>query len=285
MSPTPGLDLALDGSALIRRSSFGPGALFLDASAREDLGVFYAFCRAVDDCADEFAPAEARVHLAAWRRELDALHRGQPQSALGKALMALCLRRGVPAGLLDDLWQGASADAKPKVRLRRYADLRRYCYQVAGSVGVVCLPLFGLDLQAGATYALALGEAFQLINILRDVREDAQRGRLYFAQQDLALHGVREAEILEGARNARIERLFTDYAWRARHSLRRADEEAAQLPAAGLRPSRLMRALYGRLLEDMAADGFRVGEKRYRLSRWRKSLIVGKALLHLDPVA
>jgi phytoene synthase len=267
----------------MRRSSFGPGALFLDASAREDLGLFYAYCRAVDDCADEFAPAEARAHLAAWRRELDALHRGKPESPLGKALASLCLRRGIPAGLLDDLWEGASSDAKPKVRLGRYADLRRYCYQVAGSVGVVCLPLFGLDLQAGTTYALALGEALQLINILRDVREDAQRGRLYFAQEDLALHGVREAELLDGVHNERVERLFTDYAWRARHSLRRADEEARSLPKAGLRPSRLMRALYGRLLEDMAADGFRVSEKRYRLGRLRKSLIVAKALLHLDP--
>jgi phytoene synthase len=279
---TPGLDQAPDGSALIRRSSFGPGALFLDASAREDLGNFYAYCRAIDDCADEYSPTEAKQHLARWRRELDALHKGAPQSALGQTLMALCLRRGIPAGLLDDLWQGASADAKPKVRLRRCTDLRRYCYQVAGSVGVACLPLFGLDLQAGTTYALALGEAFQLINILRDVREDAGRGRLYFALEDLTLHSVKEQDLLAGRMTPQVERLFVDYAWRARHSLRRADDEAQRLPAAGLRPSRLMRALYGRLLEVMAVDGFRVFEKRYGLSAYRKGLIVSKALLHME---
>ncbi len=280
---TPGLDAAPNGAALIKRSSFGPGALFLDRQARADLGVYYAYCRAVDDCADEFAPAAARAHLARWRKELDALHRGRPASALGQALGELCLRRGIPAGLLDDLWEGARHDAQPRVRFRRYAELRRYCYQVAGSVGLYCLPIFGLDLKAGSTYALALGEAFQLINILRDLREDAQRGRLYFALEDLALHGLSERELLAGRGGERAERLFHDYAWRARACLRRADEEAKALPADGLRPSRLMRALYGELLEAMAADGFRVYTHRYSLSPARKLLIVGQALLRMDP--
>lgn len=280
---TPGLDLALDGAALIRRSSFGPGALFLDAGAREDLGLYYAYCRAIDDCADEYAPAQAKKHLSRWRKELDALHKGRPQSAMGKALAGLCVRRGIPAGLLDDLWLGAWSDAAPKVRYKRYADLRRYCYQVAGSVGVACLPIFGLDLKPGTPYALALGEAFQLINILRDVAEDAQRGRLYIALEDLALHGVSEKDFLSGQGGARSERLLIDYAWRARHCLRRADEAAVGLPAAGLRPSRLMRALYGRLLEQMVEDGLRVQQFRYSLSPATKALIVGKALLRLDP--
>jgi 15-cis-phytoene synthase len=278
---TPGLDLSLDGAALIRRSSFGPGALFLDARAREDLGLYYAFCRAVDDCADEYAPAQARRHLTRWRRELDALHRGKPQTPLGLALAGLCVRRGLPAGLLDDLWAGAWSDARPKVRYHSYSGLRRYCYQVAGSVGVACLPIFGLDLKRATPYALALGEAFQLINILRDVAEDAQRGRLYIAAEDLELHGLSEKGFLTGRGGARSERLLYDYAWRARACLRRADEAAQGLPAAGLRPSRLMRALYGRLLEQMADDGLRVLEFRYSLSPATKALIVGRALLRL----
>lgn len=285
MTPTPGLDLPLDGSALIRKSSFGPGALFLDASARQDLGVYYAYCRAIDDCADEFAPAEAQRHLQRWRNELDALHQGKAATALGQALAGLCLRRGVPAGLLDDLWEGARADARGPVRFRRYAELRRYCYQVAGSVGVVCLPIFGLDLAAGTTYALALGEAFQLINILRDVKEDAERGRLYFAQEDLDRHGVKAEDLLAGRMSPQAERLFHDYAWRARTCLRRADEESRSLPEAGLRPSRLMRWLYGGLLEVMAADGFKVLDERYHLGPLRKAAVITRALLHLDRAA
>lgn len=282
MGLTPGLDRPLDGAALIRRSSFGPGALFLDAGAREDLGLYYAYCRAIDDCADEYAPAEARRHLARWRRELDALHAGRPASALGRALHGLCLRRGIPAGLLDDLWAGAWADARPKVRFRRRAELRRYCYRVAGSVGVACLPIFGLDLERGTPYALALGEAFQLINILRDVAEDAQRGRLYIPAEDLFFYGLDEREFLAGRGGARAERLLHGYAWRARTCLRRAEQAALGLPEAGLRPSRLMRDLYSRLLEQMAADGLRVLEFRYSLSPATKALIVGRALWRRD---
>lgn len=278
---TPGLGPLPAGGALIRASSFGPGALFLDRRARADLATYYAYCRAIDDCADEYAPDEAVRHLAAWRAELDRLHKGRPASPLGAALADLCRRRGIPAGLLDDLWQGAKADARARVRFFRFADLRRYCYQVAGSVGLACLPIFGLNLEAGATYALALGEAFQLINILRDVKEDAGRGRLYFALEDLDRYGLTEREFMAGRGGARAERLFHAYAWRARHNLRRADEEAvrAALPGRRLRASRLMRVLYGDLLESMAADGFRVFERHYRLGPRRRAGLVVRALL------
>jgi phytoene synthase len=270
LPPTPGLGSGGDWGAALKRSSFSPGALALDRQGRDDLALFYGYCRAIDDCADEYAPQDAARHLALWKAELALLHRGRPASVLGLGLAELCARRGIPAGLLDDLWQGARSDARIRVRHKTWAGVRHYCYQVAGSVGLACLPIFGLDLEAASTYGLALGEAFQLINIIRDLKEDAAKDRLYFALEDLAAHGLRAEDFMRGTASAGSQRLIHAYAWRARHALRRADEEARALPRAGLRPSRLMRALYGGLLERMEEDGFRVFERRYSLGAGRK---------------
>ena len=279
MSPTPGLGQALDGEALIRRSSFGPGAWLLDRQARADLSVYYAYCRAIDDCADEFAPAEARRHLAAWKRELGAIQRGHAASPLGTALAELCRRRGIPHRLLADLWRGASVDAGGGHRFARFSQVQAYAYQVAGSVGLACLPIFGLDLGRGRAFAVALGEAFQLINVVRDAQEDAARGRLYFATADLRAHGVKEKDFLAGRGGAASQALLADYAGRAREALRRADAAFAGLDRRGLRAPRLMRALYAGLLDAMEADGFQVFTKRYRLGRLRKAWAVALALL------
>jgi phytoene synthase len=276
---TPGLGPAVDGALALKRSSFGPGVLALDRQARADLAVYYAYCRAIDDCADEYAPREARRHLGLWKAELDRLHRGAPASALGRSLAELFTRRSIPAGLLDDLWLGASSDARARVRHKTWQDLRRYCYLVAGSVGLSCLPIFGLDLEAATPYGLALGEAFQLINILRDAKEDAGHGRLYFALQDLEAHGLAEDEFMRGQGGARAERLLHAYAWKARHALALADRAAEGLPGRGLRASRLMRSIYGDLLEAMARDGFRVFERRYRLGPARRAWAVARGLV------
>jgi phytoene synthase len=279
MNPTPGLGQALDGEALIGRSSFGPGAWLLDRQARADLAVYYAYCRAIDDCADEFAPAEARRHLALWKRELGAIQRGRANSPLGKALAGLCRRRAIPHGLLRDLWQGASVDAQGGHRFARFSQVRAYAYQVAGSVGLACLPIFGLDLERGRAFAVALGEAFQLINIVRDAREDAERGRLYFARADLRLHGVDEKGFLAGQGGTAARALLADYAGRARQALARADSACAALDRRGLRAPRAMRAIYVGLLDVMEADGFQVFAKRYRLNPLRKAMALAQALL------
>ena len=274
---TPGLAGPLDGPALMRASSFGPGAWCLGGQARADLATYYSYCRAVDDCADEYRPAEARRHLAAWKKELAALRRGRASSPLGRALAELCRRRGIPLGLLDGLWRGAVSDARPNVRMRRYRDVRAYCYRVAGSVGTACLPIFGLPLEEAAPFARALGEAFQLINIVRDAGEDAQRGRLYFALEDLRAHGVAPLAFLAGRGGAPAQALMADYASRARQALARADAAMLGLDRRALRAPRVMRAIYGGLLDAMLADGLQVFQRRYRLSTARKAWLVAKA--------
>jgi phytoene synthase len=277
-SPTPGLDL-FDGGASLKASSFGAGALFLDAQASKDLHVFYAYCRAIDDCADEFAPKEAIRHLKRWKAELASMVKGKAETELGRQLAELCTRRQIPLSLLEDLWAGAYSDARPTVRFSTYAQVRRYSYQVAGAVGLACLPIFGVRMDTGGRFALALGEAFQLINILRDVKEDLSRGRLYIAQEDLRAHGVTEADLRMGQASPQLERLLHAYAWHARHGLAVADSEALALPRKRLRPPLLMRAVYGSLLEKMAGDGFQVLTKRYRLSPLKKRALVLQALV------
>ena len=278
MLKTPGLDF-FDGGASLKASSFAAGTLVLGPQANADLRLFYGYCRAIDDCADEFEPSAAAAHLRRWKRELAAMENGKPGTALGQALRELCLRRGIPAGLLEDLWSGAASDAKAKVRFKTYAQVRRYAYQVAGAVGLACLPIFDVKMEEGGRFALALGEAFQLINVLRDVKEDAGRGRIYLAQEDLKAYGVAEAELIAGRASERSQRLFYAYAWRARQALAVADAEALALPRKRLRPPLLMRVVYGALLEQMAEDGFQVLTKRYQLQPWKKRALVLKALV------
>ena len=276
---TPGIEAwKADGSAL-SASSFGAGALLLDAQAAQDLRVFYDYCRAIDDCADEFEPKLAALHLKRWKAELALMAVGKAGSPLGQRLQELCLRRQIPLSLLEDLWTGAWSDARPKVRFSSYAQVRRYAYQVAGAVGLACLPIFGVPMDEAGRFALALGEAFQLINVIRDVKEDVGRGRLYLALEDLRAFGVAEAELLRGTPSPRLERLLHAYAWRARQLLTEADQEALALPRKRLRPPLLMRAVYGGLLEQMAADGFQVMTLRYQLSPLRKRALVLKALV------
>jgi phytoene/squalene synthetase len=275
---TPGLDL-FDGGASLKASSFNAGTLFMDALAVQDLRTFYAYCRAIDDCADEFAPAEALLHLKRWKKELSAMAAGKAGSVLGRHLSELCVRRQIPLSLLEDLWAGAWSDARPRVRFATHAQVRHYAYQVAGAVGLACLPIFGARMDEAGRFALALGEAFQLINVLRDVKEDLGRGRLYLAQEDLRAYGVAEAELVKGAAGPPLERLCYAYAWRARQALAVADSEARRLPRQSLRPALAMRTVYGALLEEMSRDRFQVMKKRYALSPFQKRALLLQALV------
>lgn len=239
--------------------------MFLDGPAQEDLRIFYAFCRAIDDSADDFGPQKGREYLRAWSKAL-ARKPDASSPLLVNEVWRLCKERQIPMALLRELIQGAESDLRPHVSFKTRKELMLYCHRVAGVVGQACLPIFGISLKEGSEYAETLGRAFQLINIIRDAKEDAWRQRDYFAQDDLKKFRTREAVIAH-------------YAGLAQQSLYAADRLSIGLPAKGLRPSRLMRALYGELLDRMFADNFRVYEKRYRLGKARKAWIILKSLL------
>ncbi len=260
--------------ASVRRSSFGPALWALDPEARLDLTVFYAFCRAVDDSADDFAPAQAKLHTATWARALKSSRALRATHApLLLALDELCQRRGIPLSLLRQLARGAQSDARASVRVGTRRDLEDYCQKVAGCVGEACLPIFGVDIKAGAAFARSLGRALQLINILRDAAEDVQRGRVYLAQSDMRRHGLRDAD-LSLATQAKVSPLLREYAAWARASLDQAARATRSLPLKKLKAPLLMRELYVALLDQMEKDGLRVFSRRYRVPVWRRVWIV-----------
>jgi phytoene/squalene synthetase len=272
----PGFDFGpADFSRALKASSFAPAALVLNSKRRKDLEIFYAFCRVVDDCADEYAPAEGRRFLKAWQKAL-AKAPSPTAPLLQRELWRLSAEYGIPLGLFRDLVLGALSDLRPRVRFARQLDLNRYIHRVAGVVGQACLPLFGVELKAGRAYAEALGRAFQLINIVRDAKEDAARGRLYFCLEDLRKQGLSEKKALAGRG---MQPVLLDYALRAQAALREAERASAGLPKSGLRPSRMMRKVYGALLDAMLADGLKVFEKRYSLSGPKKFWLVFTGLL------
>jgi phytoene/squalene synthetase len=262
---TPGFEWTWDDfRSQLRQSSFAPAMLLMDATARRDLEVYYAFCRAVDDSVDDYGPVQGQQHLQHWEEAINAPP-GAAEPLLLRELRRLCAERGIPLHLLQELIEGARSDLRPKVEFETRADLFNYCHQVAGVVGQASLRIFGLGAAQGTDYAETLGRAFQLINIVRDAREDAERGRNYFALEDLKACGSPQATA-------------DAYARMALECLRDSDALSARLPSGPLRPSRLMRALYGGLLDAMLADGLRVFEKRYRLNPLVKIWIILKSL-------
>jgi len=198
--------------------------------------------------------------------------------AFQQEVIALRDRHQLPVPLLTDIIDGCLMDLEPQ-RFATWDDLAGYIWHVACAVGLVSIRLFGCTQPAAEAYATALGHALQLTNILRDVGEDLTNGRIYLPLAALASHRYAEADLLARTYDARFTGLMHAAADRAQGFF---DEAAAILPAAdrgALRPARIMAEIYQTLLRQMRADGFRVFEKRYRLSTTRKLAILSKHLI------
>lgn len=267
--------------SITRRSASNLALAFilLPPARRRAMAALYAFCRQVDDVADDPAvpPAERRRALAAWRADLRRAAAGEtPRLPVLRELQVHLVTYQLPLDLFDEVLAGCEMD----LELSRYPDwpeLDLYCHRVAAAVGLLSIRIFGCRHPHSADYAEALGRAFQLTNILRDVREDAARGRIYLPQTELARHGVTEAEILEGRYSARFRALAESVAARARAYYARA---AARLPADDRRAliaAELMGAVYWNLLRRLAARGFDVFTgPRARLSRAAKLYLTAR---------
>jgi len=249
-------------------SSFGWAFLLLPKERRLAMRILYAYCRQVDDLADEAPSAEqGRRGLEAW---LEFLQGRAAASPLEEAVSWIIHEHGVPASALQEVAEGALSDMKPLVRFETRAEVERYCHQVAGAVGLACLPLFGAGLSEGAAFAEALGQALQGANILRDVREDALRGRLYFARQDLARHGVDEAAWMRLQPGPAAIPLLKEHAERVQQSFDEAHRLGQALKGADLRTAWAMADVYEALLHRIQAQGFPVFERRVRAGAWLK---------------
>ena len=266
-----------------RDTSFAYSFLVLPPVKRDAIVAVWDFCRAVDDEVDEGetrTAAQRRAGLASWRREVAACYgEGVPQTPQGRNLAPHVARHGLPRAAFEALIDGCEMDVEPG-RFATFADLRVYCYRVASTVGLVCIEIFGYRNPATRQYAEELGIALQLTNILRDVPADLGRGRLYLPLDELAAHGVTEADLAHGVVTPQVRALLERQATRARDQFGRAEGLLPPEDAAGLLAARIMGAIYQQLLVRIAARDYDVFSSRIRVPRWRKAWIAASLWLH-----
>ncbi len=258
-------------------SNFYYAFMLLPIERRRALHAVYAFCRFIDDIADEAdASADPRALLALWRAELDHVYRGSPTRPISRALQAAVRAYNIPRRHFEEVIAGVEMDFS----MRRYADfgeLKLYCYRVASAVGLICIEIFGYTNPLAKSYAENLGIAFQLTNILRDVAEDAARGRIYLPLDDLRHFGVPESDILNGVYSGNFARLMEFEANRAREFYRRAEESLPPEDRPSLLTAEAMRLIYSALLDRIVRSNYRVFDGRLALSAPFKLYLVGRA--------
>ena len=253
--------------------------MFLDPPRRQAITALYAFCREVDDVVDECPdPLLARTKLAWWRGELAALFEGHPGHPVTQALATSLEKFSLPQEQLLEIVDGMEMDLDQA----RYADfnaLHLYCYRVASVVGLLAAEIFGYRDRQTLKYAHDLGLAFQLTNIIRDVGEDARRGRIYLPQDELARFGVKDSDLLQANYSDNFRRLMEFQVERAQATYRQA---FAQLPAVDRKAQRtglIMAAIYRATLDEIVRDDFRVLDQRISLPPLRKLWLAGKTWL------
>ena len=251
-------------------SSFYYAFLFLPPERRAAITAFYAFCREVDDVVDEVSdPGVAATKLAWWRTEIASAFAGQPRHPVTQALMPHAAAFGIEARQLLDVVEGCEMDLQ-QTRYLDFAGLARYCHLVASVVGEVSARIFGQTEPQTTQYAHKLGLALQLTNIIRDVGEDAMRGRIYLPVNELQQFDVKAHEILGRVHSDRFVALMRFQAGRARAMY---DEALALLPAADRRaqkPGLMMASIYRTLLAEIEDENFQVLHQRISLTPVRK---------------
>jgi phytoene synthase len=264
-------------------SSFYYAFLFLPPERRAAITAFYAFCREVDDIVDEVGePGVAAAKLQWWRTEVAAAFAGSPTHPAMRALQAHQGRFGITAEHLQAVIEGCQVDLD-QTRFLDYAGLQRYCHLVAGVVGEVACNIFGRTQAATVRYAHQLGLAMQLTNIIRDVGEDARRGRIYLPLDELQRFGVKASEILERRApwgySDRFTALMRFQAERAQATF---DAALAELPDADRekqKPGLMMANIYRTLLAEVQRGGFQVLHQRTSLTPLRKLWIAARTHL------
>ncbi len=257
-------------------SSFYYSFLFLPPDKRRAITALYAFCREVDDVVDECSDENAaRTTLAWWRVQVAAIYDGKPQHPVAQALVPVVRQFALPQEHLQEIIDGMEMD----LQQHQYADfkaLQLYCYRVASVVGLLAAEIFGYTDRNTLKYAHDLGLAFQLTNIIRDVGEDARRGRIYLPLDELARFGVHTNDILDGRESEGFHKLMQFQIERAQHYYVQAFE---QLPAADRKAQRtglIMAAIYRATLQEVAASGCHVLQERISLTPLRKLWLAWK---------
>jgi phytoene synthase len=257
-------------------SNFYYAFKLLPAARRRALYATYAFCRFVDDIADDEQVPEPAALLARWREELERVYNGGPTRPVSRALADSVRRFAIPRHYFEEIIDGVEMDLTRR-RYRTFAELRLYCYRVASAVGLICIEIFGYRNPQARIYAENLGLAFQLTNIIRDVREDAGRGRIYLPLEDLERFGVKEEEVIASCQSERFQRLMAFEADRALEFYREAERMLPEEDRCSLLTAEAMRLIYSALLRRIVKSRYRVLDGKLRLSAPHKIFLVGLA--------
>jgi phytoene synthase len=251
----------------------------LPKDRRDDMVVFYAFCRTIDDIADESGVPVARreARLQEWQ---DGIKQGFPEeNRLGMELMEMIVRRGIQADWLLEIINGCRMDLSVR-RFGSWEELSKYNWKVAGIVGLVSTRIFGCVHEDSDRYAETLGNALQLTNILRDVGEDVSNGgRIYLPENDIIRFQYSERDLIGRVHDGRFIAMMSYQAERAEHLFEEAEALIHPLDRHALRPARMMTEVYRNLLRKMKKDGFKVFDQRYSVSKIRKLAILLKFLI------
>jgi phytoene synthase len=275
-------DARRHAEATVKRSntSFGPGMRILSKSRREAMYAVYAFCREVDDIADEGGTREEKLAaLAGWRAEIGRIFDCQPQYPTGVALLAAVREFNLPRREFLLMIEGMEMDAKGQMIAPTLDELAAYTRRVAGAAGQLSMPVFGAPKgKASDDFAISLGDALQLTNILRDVEQDASEGRLYLPQELLEKHGCPFVPD-EIATAPGLPAVRAELAEMAHGKFTAAREALKSLDWRVLRPALLMMGVYERYLDKMSARGWANGQARVTLTKSEKALIAARWLL------
>ena len=265
---------------MARDTSFYYSFLVLPAAERRAIVAVWDFCRAVDDAVDEAPVDRHAAQVRSWREELArCFEGGQPETPQGRTLQPLIAAFKLSRPPFESLIDGVEMDLHT-TRYATFADLYEYCIRVASSVGLMCVEIFGCREPAARQYAIDLGVALQLTNILRDVAGDLDRGRVYIPLEDFARFGCHEGDLGaerihagHGVRSAAVRQLLAYQAQRAREYYRRAAAVLPRRDARRLVAARIMGAIYSGILSRIEARNYDVFSEVIRVPRPRRALI------------
>ncbi len=264
-------------------SSFYYSFRFLPPERRRAITALYAFCREVDDAVDETLDASvARAKLDWWRGEIERLFEGRPEHPVTRALAPHVAAYDFTRARFNEIVDGMQMDLEQN-RYLDFEGLRLYCHRVAGVVGLLASRVFGATDPGTARYADELGLALQLTNIVRDVGEDARKGRIYLPLEDLQRFGVAASDVLAGRHSDGFVALMRFQAERARDAYRRAFALLPPVDRRAQRPGLVMAAIYATLLAEIEREGFRVLTHRVALTPVRKLWIAASTWVRAAP--
>lgn len=256
-----------------KRSNFYYSFLLLPKPKRDAINVVYAWCRTTDDIVDEEESVKRKyVRLRLWSREFERSIEGTSRYPLLNKLSQIIQRFNIPLHHFHDLIRGMEMDLL-KTRYATFDELREYCYRAASTVGLICTEIFGYKHEGAKEYAINLGIALQLTNILRDIKVDAVKGRIYLPLEDLERFGYSEEELLSGVYNQKFVRLMKFECERARSFFKMALEHLSEEDKPLFLAAQIMEAIYFRILQDIERAEYNVFAKRIRLLSLTKFFI------------